>query len=141
MKTPEDIKTGLRCLHCAECPYDEHNYDDKESRCGNVERDALAYILQLETQNAELVRKADELAAQVPKWISVEERKPKNGQLVLTVDSIGIYEVLRYYEVKDAFGSCGGLLYVHNVTHWMPLPDTEEINNDQAFMQAYTEQT
>lgn len=59
----------------------------------------------------------------VPKWISMEERKPKNGQRVLTIDSIGKQEVCYYNEVKNAFGECAWLSYIYNITHWMPLPE------------------
>lgn len=58
-----------------------------------------------------------------PKWISMEERKPKNGQHVLTIDSIGKQEVCYYNEVKNAFGECAWLSYIYNITHWMPMPE------------------
>lgn len=70
MKTPEEIKKGLECCtkdgDCTRCPYN-HIY----GRMCKVYRnnDALAYIQRLE--------------AQVPKWISVEERLPENEKPVL----------------------------------------------------------
>ena len=63
MRKPEEIKKGLECctsakIRCGECPYYKEGMD-----CVGVEKDALAYIQQLE--------------AQEPKWISVEERLPE----------------------------------------------------------------
>ena len=61
MKTPEEIKMGLACdtPHCEGCPY------DGIIECGvAVQEDALAYINQLERENASLnkaVRDAAEL--------------------------------------------------------------------------------
>lgn len=57
MKTPEEIKKGLECCsgqnghtYCGGgCPY---SYDD----CDDMSADALAYIQQLETQNAALLK-------------------------------------------------------------------------------------
>ena len=60
MKTPEEIKKGLEiCIadeSCRDCPYNNGNCDMQ------LERDALAYIQQLE--------------AQQQRWISVGERLP-----------------------------------------------------------------
>jgi hypothetical protein len=57
MKTPEEIKKGLECGDCKNCPY-------KRLLCctEGVREDALDYIQQLEAQNAELKR---EMAAAV----------------------------------------------------------------------------
>ena len=56
MKTPEEIKKGLECCadegySCAECPYESCS-DDWNA----VERDALAYIQQLEVEQADMMR-------------------------------------------------------------------------------------
>lgn len=68
MKTPDEIKKGLKCCGChaltacnENCPY----WGD----CGSLEEDALAYIQQLE--------------AQIPRWIPVEERLPEVEKRVL----------------------------------------------------------
>lgn len=45
-RTPEEIKKGLECYNCKTCPY-------KKDNCGNVDRDALAYIQQLEREHDE----------------------------------------------------------------------------------------
>lgn len=72
MKTPEEIKKGLECCiletddtslvdHCRACPYQPTGLCFR-----TLLKDAL-----------------EQLEAQVPKWISVEERLPKNEEPVL----------------------------------------------------------
>lgn len=64
MKTPEEIKQGLKycgyAIRCFDCPYFDGNECEEA-----LEDDALAYIRQLESQ--------------VPKRISVEERLPEKS--------------------------------------------------------------
>ena len=72
MKKPEEIKKGLECCNqkCVGdkfCPYDEYS-----NACENtLHKDALALIQQLE--------------AQVPRWIPVDERLPESEKPVLAV--------------------------------------------------------
>lgn len=59
MKTPEEIKKGIECCistdACFKCPY------SGEEMCStNKNKNALAYIQQLEAQNAELVKKMEQ---------------------------------------------------------------------------------
>lgn len=79
MKTPDEIKKGLECCiletddtslvdHCKACPYQPTGLCFR-----TLLKDTLAYIQQLE--------------AQVPKWISVEERLPKRNQRVVVTDN------------------------------------------------------
>ena len=68
MKSPDEIKKGLRCpawvrnhhLPCSECDYHGR---DKPPCAIAVHEDALAYIQQLEAQNAELLKQIEELKA------------------------------------------------------------------------------
>ena len=56
MKTPEEIKRGLECGNCDGCPYarwDEKTGQFADHHCEFVETDALAYIQQLEQDNAQ----------------------------------------------------------------------------------------
>lgn len=58
MKTPDEIKKGLECERCSECPYD--SIDDPVRTCGlEVDHDALAYIQQLESRLAQVERERD----------------------------------------------------------------------------------
>ena len=116
MKTPDEIKKGLECCaneeSCKGCPYDYVFYDDGsvESRCHNKNRDALALIQQLE--------------AQVPKWISVEERLPEG--ICIAVNDMGSMIIGYIGEDKrsDTGYSCEDeQFYMPSVTHWMPLPE------------------
>ena len=126
MKTPEEIKKGLECcsvVACGSCPYEY--YCNLENGYVKISNDALAYIQQLENHISELTEKVSQFEAAHPKWISVKEQKPKKGQYVLTCDSIGIQQVLCYNAIKDGFTTLRNHrpFYVHNITHWMPLPE------------------
>jgi hypothetical protein len=60
-----------------------------------------------------------------PKWISVEDRLPPDGQTVLIWSAGYIYQ--GWYEKTSLI--CGDFydkdtcLIIENVTHWMPLPE------------------
>ena len=140
MKTPEEIKKGLECCYsddvtkreCAKCPYEY--CEECEEVLG---RDALALIQQLErdknweSENYDLIREENkQLEAQVPKWISVEERLPKPYKNVIVyrkyLNPVSGYCVIDYIELTGQGGfewskSCASWKYV--VTHWMPLPE------------------
>lgn len=110
MKTPEEIKRGLGCClegFCKNCSYEEI-LNCTES----VMEDALDYIRQLE--------------AQVPKWISVDERLPKDKQYVLImwngVLQFGFYKPNR----REWVNLITGCDTKYKVTHWMPLPEPPE---------------
>lgn len=63
MKTPEEIKKGLECCgvldgDCENCPYD----DGKQLACADRSRkDAIAYIIHLESRLAQVERERDAL--------------------------------------------------------------------------------
>ena len=119
MKTPDEINKGLACRAecskeaCEHCPYmkDCDNFD-----AGNLYRDAIAYINQLE--------------ARVPKWISVEDRKPEGVVLVANfapgTDGYKKMDVADVFDVGNSditFYLLNGFDVEYNVTHWMPIPD------------------
>ena len=107
MKTPEEIKALLR----------EHRY-----RIYNIDAimaDALTYIKLLE--------------AQVPKWISVEERMPEAKMAVLAYGQRFVFngkkietfpmERVAYTRGEDEGWFSWDSGDVIEVTHWMPLPE------------------
>ena len=120
MKTPEAIKKGLECCakasleECDHCPYG--NDCDIFEAC-NLYRDALAYINHLE--------------ARVPKWISVKDRMPEIGTVVLGYakqNPFSAYDVMRVRNLGNGFEMIRYHEYASSVTHWMPLtePPKEE---------------
>lgn len=67
-----------------------------------------------------------------PEWISVDERLPEDGAIVLTVDSEGERNVCFYEEeLKGIFQQYGGLVQIFNITHWMPLPKAPKGGDDK----------
>ena len=122
MKTPDEIKKALEyrvgddedicCDGCAYCG---------KIRCvRKMTNNALAYIRQLE--------------AQVPKWISVEERLPERMKPVLVL-ATGRYEedgydvLIAYHDEGEweeqcvhSHECCAFYIYA-DVKFWMPLPE------------------
>ena len=83
----------------------------------------------------QLVSKADELAAQVPKWISVEDRLPDNGDVVLVIANGNPRTNIRLHNAtliasywQDEGWIVDGYEYWDAicVSHWMPLPELPE---------------
>lgn len=116
MKTPEEIKRGLECCayervsNCPDCPYLEPECEGEV-----LEGDALSYIQQLECQFGEL-------AKLVPKWISVEEKLPKEAEDVLVFcRNDTITWVVIAHHVGRQWWRVG--VPIECVTHWMPLPE------------------
>lgn len=125
MKKPEEIKKGLEICYedidCSECPYLANCFNDDTAPYGAVMPDALAYIQQLE--------------AQVPRWIPVEEKLPeRHGQQCVGLYSIGEYKgyLTPYIFTWHAYGNNGYVDGPHfndegldglKVHYWMPLPE------------------
>ena len=110
MKTPEEIKKGMEYLSTRD-PAKKFKlwqegiaYDWQEDAAA----DALAYIQQLE--------------AQVPRWIPVEERLPEDDEMYLVYTTENTCAVYRYWgdgEWETEWGEDAS----HDITHWMPLPE------------------
>lgn len=129
MKTPEEIKKGLECCYgdkkrrlCEKCPNGVVVEGYSEIMCVNFDslgENALAYIQQLE--------------AQVPKWISVEERLPeeiKRDDAEVSSSDLVIVAVCDDMDnifVADDIVCAGEWVNypapLFEVTHWMPLPE------------------
>lgn len=123
MKTPEEIKAIKLALMdiettCGHCPYEGEpngcNRPGGTCKMFDVAMDAAEAIQQLE--------------AQQPRWISVGERLPEDGQKIIAAfhDSGGwAVDQARYGEGK--FNFIGWVNVCNdNVTHWMPLPQPPE---------------
>ena len=122
MKTPEEIMEAFKCCErdvldpCSGCPYEREYAEDWKCALNN---DALACIQQLE--------------AQVPKWVSVNDILPENDTPVICwylsgdgkyYHSIGTYHQYKYgglWRVEAEDDGCG--YGCKEVTHWMPLPE------------------
>lgn len=118
MKTPEGIKKGLECCAadepCGGCPY----RSEVDMCIGMIARDALSYIRQLENQIADIGKK-------VPKWSSVKEQPPKDGQKVIVAFRDGedvIVDQAKYSNGEFDFANWA-YVWDENITHWMPLPE------------------
>ena len=92
--------------------------DDCNYECDQIDNDALALIEHLE--------------AQIPKWISVEERLPEmyedgSADIVLVTDGQFIH-MAAYAHGKWHFAECGEMKepMFYTVTHWMPLPEPQK---------------
>lgn len=114
MKTTEDVKKALACCEnadCKACPYDSVGVSIVDCLEALV-RDATAYINQLE--------------ALVPKWISVKDREPEIGTVVIGYakqNPFSAYDVMRVRNLGNGFEMIRYHEYVSNITHWMPLPE------------------
>jgi hypothetical protein len=114
-RTPEEIMKGMECCitdNCKGCPY-YPLYEVFGCKLARA-KDAIALIHQLE--------------AQVPRWISVEERLPKRYEHVLVTtrftDEGEPYFEIAYFALRG-WEKEEGILY-GKVTHWMPLPEPPE---------------
>ena len=114
-RTPDEIKKGLDCcsdgnIICAgNCVFDDDIKLGYPDCVKLLMTNALALIQRLE--------------AQIPRWISVEERLPEKGMVVLvmwhgemafaryTPHRLGWYNLDTRYDSPNA------------VSHWMPLPE------------------
>lgn len=130
MRKPEEIKKGLGCAVTGACkgsdayPY----YNHEPGLCiGESRRDALAYIQQLEADNAQQARCIENLTDKLnatndalPRWISVAERLPERETAVLCLfRHPDITTVCQNYHYDTGHWLSDGNL----VTHWMPLPE------------------
>lgn len=117
MKKPEEIKKGLvEAIEEASWVVeggDAHDLIDAVENAHASMADALTYIQQLE--------------AQVPRWIPVEERLPATDDdvLIVTNNEFGTgYEVGQgYYDICDEEWFGHAYVGTIDVTHWMPLPE------------------
>lgn len=140
MRTHDEIKKGL--VACGMGDFGKHSecpYNITEPKCmQRLLADALAYIRRLEAENCDLLEerelndylrdKVKQLEAQVPKWISVQERLPEEYKPVLvyakhTPEYFSDWSVVMEDVWLGDGWDCNADTDVHEVTHWMPLPE------------------
>lgn len=77
---------------------------------------------------ADAIEELLQKAQQLPRWIPVTERLPEAGERVLCYCRANIYEVMKMRTDGDWVYDTNHV-YMHSfVTHWMPLPSTEGLN-------------
>ena len=131
MKSPDEIKKGLEYCSkvkgkCKDCPC----YSDSECSI-HLAADALTYIRQLEAElDAPESNKFQYetgflkgFEAAYPKWISVKERLPEDGQRVVGIAENGMTGIMDYRDDGTPFAARIFGVYFSNITHWMPLPE------------------
>ena len=147
-KTLDEVKKGLECALCDEpadicgedCPC-WSAYSTAEMRQDEHVADALSYIRQLEADNAQQARcienltdKLNALNDALPRWISVEERLPEEGELVVFIPTINQGSI--YVGKLSHTGARGGVLFENRQGRttmkyyakcWMPLPEPPEV--------------
>ena len=111
MKTPEEIKNGLKICRgkCTgnkpHCPYDKYGDGCEDT----LNRDALAYIQQLE--------------AQQPRWISVKEREPEHDGLYYCHTAIWGDIMCRYANGRWVDDKARFTNFPRRPTHWLEILD------------------
>lgn len=132
MKSPSEIKKGLR--HCSEDGCKGCNYKsdcDMADGFSVLAYDALAYIQQLEAElDAPESNKFQYetgflkgFEAAYPKWISVKERLPEDGQRVVGIAENGMTGIMDYKNDGTPFAARIFGVYFSNITHWLPMPE------------------
>lgn len=91
--------------------------------------DLLAGIDASKRRCAQARAERDALREKVPRWISVDDRRPKPGTRVLATDGVFVGEAIYALDGRWS-GYGGGILrdcLGSVITHWMPLPETPEV--------------
>lgn len=114
MKKPEEIKKGLEYLSITDVAQKVETAKRglPYAYAEDIASDALAYIRQLE--------------AQVPKWISVKDRLPEDGQKVLVCGTRKGMQVGTFRGLVHPFDAMCWWWKKDtrlDVTHWTPLPE------------------
>ena len=63
-----------------------------------------------------------------PRWISVHDKLPKDGQHAATINKVGVQDV-RHYSHGKWYSNFGN--EYDDITHWMPLPQPPKKGGDQ----------
>ena len=119
----EEIKTIESALidvetMCGHCPY-----EGEPNGCNRPGGTCKMFDVAMDAAEA-----IEQLRAQMPRWISVKERPPENGQKIIAAfRDVGglIVDQARYSNGEFDFASWA-YVWDDNVTHWMPQPQPPE---------------
>ena len=95
--------------YCDSCPY---HYGSIQ--CLDLNKNAADAI-------EELVGKTDTLQAQMPRWISVDERLPEQNEPVIAIAKSAYTHVVIAWVIDGQWYTYND--YHFKVSHWMPLPE------------------
>lgn len=122
MKTPGGIKKGLEiCIadkSCRDCPYNNGNCDMQ------LERDALAYIQQLEQRLVEVNKTS-------PRWISVKKRQPEHDGLYYCHTAIWGDIMCRYANGIWVDDRAKFTNFPRRPTHWLEILDIPHLLEEE----------
>ena len=68
------------------------------------------------------------ISVEFPRWISVHDKLPKDGQHAATINKVGVQDV-RHYSHGKWYSNFGN--EYDDITHWMPLPQAPKKGGDQ----------
>jgi hypothetical protein len=153
MERPDEVTEFLRCngkncdgscagqldyLAVEDCQtWRVHGYvEELEKRVAHLEalnQQNLSVITMQERTRARLGERISELEAQVPRWISVEERLPEDDAnvLVYAIDNnensciamTSYTHNLHGFHIEGWRSPWQYFFNEHTITHWMPLPE------------------
>ena len=93
-RTPEEIKKGLECGFCHECPYDNDEQETVEECARQVHKDAIAYIQQLESRLAQAERERDAAVRDCARFPCYTCAEKENGDFCPQCRTTGTFRAL-----------------------------------------------
>lgn len=131
MRSPAKIEHGVRCcasrnvLKCHGCPYQGEPYCRER-----LLKDVQDYLKAIRKCGARIEQQVKQLEVAQPKWISVEERLPEVGEVVLVRAKVKPHESVSHDALTFASywnDECWVVDFLDDtdeiiVTHWMLLP-------------------
>lgn len=116
MKTPKEIKKAMDCCKAGDCMSCPYLSNDNTLPCNVVlSRDVFKYIQQLEDHIRGLTK-------MVPRWISVGERLPENGALVVALCRYD-FAPSRYYLLHERYDLRSNFWHDGSAQYWIQLPE------------------
>ena len=123
MKTPEEIKLAMDCCKAGDCMSCPYLSNDNTLPCNVVlSKDVFKHIQQLEDHIRDLTK-------MVPRWISVKDRLPENGALVVALCRYD-FAPDKYYIQHERYDLRSNFWHDGFAQYWtqLPEPPKEELN-------------